>query len=174
MRKTSKLAIMIAVSLALSVATSVFADVVADARKAMKAIQGAYSKIDAAANAKNVKGFLAYNAEGYAIVDKSDTVRMQNGPDMQAGYAAFFADSLAYKQSTSIQKLTMSGKDAVVTVKQHIERSANDAKTNQRVKSVMNGVLEETWTQTGRGWQRTRTKALEMHATENGKKINAR
>ncbi|HLK59383.1 MAG TPA: hypothetical protein VKU00_22675 [Chthonomonadaceae bacterium] len=173
MRSTRIVAIGIAISLVLGLVLSALADEIADARKAMKALQADYSKIDAAANAKNVKGFLAYNAPEYVIVDKSDAIRVQNGPDMEAGYAAFFAASLSYKQQTSVQKLTLHGKEAVVTVKQHIERSANDANSNKRVKSVMNGILEETWTQSDKGWQRTRTKALEMHATENGQKINA-
>src|SRR5262249_7747291 len=120
MRPIRMVTILIALSLALSLVVSGLADPISDARKAMKAIQGAYNKIDAAANAKNVKGFLAYNAPDYAIVDKSDAVRMQNGPDMQAGYAAFFAASLSYKQSTTIQKLSLRDKEAVVTVKQHI------------------------------------------------------
>ena len=174
MRPTRMVTIGIALSLALSLAVSGLADPISDARKAMKAIQGAYNKIDAAANAKNVKGFLASNAPDYAIVDKNDAVRMQNGPDMKASYAAFFAEKLSYKQHTTIQQISLRDKEAVVTVKQHIERSAADPKTNQRVKSVMNGILEETWTQNDKGWQRTRTKAIEMHATENGKPINAR
>lgn len=173
MRSNRKAALWFALSLA-AVTSAALADPIADARKAMKAVQAAYSRIDTAANAKNVKGFLAYNTSDYAIVDKSDNVRMQNGPQLESGYAAYFADSLSYKQLTKVQKLTLQGQDAIVTVKQHIERSANDPKTSQRVKAVMDGILEETWTPTGKGWQRTRTKALEMHATENGKAINAR
>ena len=174
MRYPRTMAWSLVLSFILSLAVVALADTATDARKAMKAVQVAYNRIDIAANAKNVKGFLAYNAPDYAIVDKNDVVRMRSDANMAAGYSAFFAASLVYKQQTTIQKLTLHDSEAVVTVKQHIERTASDPTTKQRVRSVMNGVLEETWIQNAKGWQRIRTTALEMHATENGKTINAR
>lgn len=71
----------------------------------------------------------------------------------------------------TVQNLTFNGKIALVTAKTHGVWVRNDPKTHQDEMRVTDGIVQDTWRQTAKGWKKIASKTVWQAQTVNGKPV---
>jgi hypothetical protein len=150
----------------LTLAPKVHADAAAEVRKA---IQAAYARGDAAMAKKDANTILSLYAPDY----EQTGLKGQKTTLAQAKQIIpmVFQQAQTIQSKTTIQKFSMKGKEAVVTVKQRATLTAMNPQTQKTAKVVIDETSEETWTKTAKGWQMKRSKTLAEQQTVDGKPV---
>jgi ketosteroid isomerase-like protein len=131
------------------------ADVTEETRKA---IQTVINKERAAASKKDVKGMFAFHTPDYEAVLKDGS--KMNLTQARSAFQGMLPALSSIAMQTAIQKISVQGNQAMVTVKDRAELGMLDAQTGKPGKMVLHSVSEETWVKTAKGWMRKRTREL--------------
>jgi hypothetical protein len=144
------------------------ADTVTQARKA---IQAAYDREDAAVSRKDVPGILVNCAPNFQFIT-------QNGmrgslADARQGLTAQFQTPSSFVAKTTLQKLTLQGNKAVVTVKEYQMRTVVPKAPHVHPHKIVTvSIDEDTWVKHGNRWLREISKNISQKQTLDGKPIS--
>ncbi len=144
------------------------ADAASDARKA---IQTAYDRENAAAARKDVNGMFANETSDFEDITKEG--RKVNLTEMRAQLGRVMAGIQSIKATTTIQKFSLKGQQAIVVAKGHAEMTGVNPNNHSTVKAIIENTSEDLWVKTKRGWLQKRSKTLteSTHTTINGKPV---
>ena len=143
------------------------ADASADAKKTIAAI---YAKRDAAEQKKDIDGSMSAVTPDFVYVTKDGqkgdaaTLKRQMTPLVS------FMQSI--KSKSAITKFVLKGKEAVATVKSHLEMLVMNPQTQAPQKVIADGLSEDLWTKTGKGWLQKKMVTKSQTATVDGKAID--
>lgn len=154
--------------LLVSLAPLVRADATADARKA---IQAGFDKENAGAAKKDVQEALAPYAPDFvrtSVDGKKITLA-----EMKKGLTQMFAGVQTIKGTAVIQKITLKGKEATVTVKLHREITLLNPQTKKSSVIAVDVIGDTVWANNGKGWQEKSGRELSRKVTLDGKPIQA-
>ena len=145
------------------------ADAATDVKKTLQTI---YNKRDVATQKKDVSGSLSTLAPDFVYVAKDG----QKGDVklLKRRLTPLFALMLEVKAKSDVQKLTVKGKQATATVKQHLEMLVVNPQTQQPQRFIANATSEDLWTKTGSGWLQKRMTTKTETAALDGRAINER
>ena len=141
------------------------------ATDARRAIQSAYTSMDAAIRHRDAAAAAAYYAPGYVSIDpKGHRATAQQEQQSAAGIFAGTRGPIAAK--TAIQAFTLSGPNAAtVTAREHMAATLVNPQTKQTAKVVFDATSRDLWIKTGRGWRQKQTQALATAMTVNGRPV---
>ena len=157
-----------ALALGVSSASAVKADTAAQARQA---IQAAYDREDAAVRRKDVQGVLVNCAPNFQFITQSG---MRGSlADARQGLANQFQTPSSFAAKTTIQKFTLQGNKAVVTVQEtQLRTVVPKAKHAHPHKIVTLSTDEDTWVKHGNRWLRELSKMIHQKQTLDGRPIS--
>ena len=168
MRTAKRIGFGIVYTLLATLVTAVCADTSAEARKA---IQAAYDKQAAATMRKDVEAATANNVPDYKYRNpEGDTQTLAHLKEtMKDVLGIGFVKSIDYH--IVIQKFVLKGRQATVTIKDHIQ--FHYALPNGK-KGVFVGdsVAKDTWAKQGKAWKRTFSDIISEKDTADGKPVN--
>ena len=140
------------------------------APQARGAIQAAYDREDAAVRRKDVRGVLVNCAPNFQFITQNGT--RGNLADARQGLVSQFQTPSSFVAKTTIQKFTLQGNKAVVTVQEYQSRTVvPKAKHAHPHKIVTIGIDEDTWVKHGNRWLREMSKMIRQKQTLDGRTI---
>jgi ketosteroid isomerase-like protein len=145
------------------------ADATSDARAA---IQSAYKKVNEAAARKDANAILAVYAPDYVSVGRKGEVHKL--AEVKQNFQRIISAAQSIKGTTTIQKFSLKGKQAVATIKDHTEIVVvNPQNAQQTAKLVADTTSEDTWVKAGKGWLQKKSKEISSRQTLNGKEMKS-
>src|SRR5579863_2394232 len=132
-----------ALFIAVSLAPMARADATADARKA---IQAAYSKANAAAAKKDVEGTFAILSPDAVLIGPKG--QKASPASLRQQFTQLFAVAQSIKDTTTIEKFALKGKEANATTREHTEIVLTNPQNHQTTKIVVDGSSQDTWVKT--------------------------
>lgn len=155
----------------LSLWTLAVAPALADANTdAKKALQALYDKTDAATAKKDIKGLTAYLAPDFQVLsDKGGKAMNLEQAKSQMGMV--FKQVQSFKAKSVVQKVTLKGSTATVTVKQNVTAAIMNPQTGKPSKLLMDVVAEDIWVKSGAGWKEKSSKSISTKQSLDGKSI---
>jgi uncharacterized protein (TIGR02246 family) len=162
------LAVATLLCLGLTLAPKARADAAAEARKAIQAV---YARGDAAMTKKDANAILSLYTPDY----EQTSLKGQKITLAQAKQAIpmLFQQAKTIQSKTTIQKFSLKGSEAVVTVKQHATLTALNPQTQKTSKLVVDETSEDTWAKGAKGWLMKRSRTLAEQQMLDGKPLPA-
>jgi hypothetical protein len=154
---------------ALTVGYAAHADAASDARKTITAL---YMKRDAAEQKKDIQGSLSALAPNFVFITKDG--QKGDAKLLKRRISPVFALMQNVKAKSQIQKFAVKGKNATLTVKQHIEMLIVNTQSQAPQKFAADETSEDLWTRGASGWLQTRMKTITETAALDGKTVTER
>ena len=167
MLRRSSLLIFLPLCLGVWLAPSARADTAAQARKA---IQAAYDREDAAADRKDIKGVLANCAPDFQAIELDGS--RSTLADARKSMSMAFQQFKTVTAKTTIQKFTLQGNKATMTVKEYAQMTTGPlGPKKQTHKLIVVGTDQDTWVKHGNRWLKEITRTISRKQTLDGRPI---
>jgi hypothetical protein len=142
------------------------ADAAAEAHKQFQAL---YNKENAAVMRGDWKGALSNTTADFVTLDPKgkQTTRAQ----MEQMMPQLLALMKNMKATTEVTKVTLKGKEARVSIKEHATATITNPQTKKTGKFVVDDTGEDVWTKTEKGWRKKSSKGITVKQSMDGKPI---
>ena len=129
------------------------ADATSDAKKAIQKQLDAYLL---AHEKRDVKGVLAVYSKDYVGVSAGGTKREY--PRVEQEMAMVMPMLRTFKEKISIEKISLKGNLATITVREHAEFSVQNPQSKKVVEVIVDEDNEEVWIKSGKVWLKKASK----------------
>ncbi len=140
-----------------------------DAVSAKKAIQAMYTKVEAAAEKRDLKGMMVHLAPDYEETGPDGVVVKM--PAIKANMERVLKQVKTLHISAVITKITVKGDKATVLNKDTVNMVATNPQTKKEMKLVLEETNEAQWEKKSGAWLEKRSKTLTMKQFLDGKEI---
>ena len=136
--------------------------------------QSLYAQRDAGMKRKDADAVMKTVAEGYQLFDESGSIHISSKAKERERLIRVFARASTIESKTTVDSISIVGKDAIVTVRSEYTRTQTDPARNLVGKLNEVGESRDFWISTGGVWQirRSRTLSLTSTKTINGQKVD--
>ena len=142
----------------------------ADTAAVQRALQADYSSRDAAFGRRDIGATLTYYAPDFVGI--SSTGKAHNLKEERLDFLKTFALPIRSSVTRStIQKLTLAGSEATVTLRRHGILVLVNPQTQGSDVLTLDGVFSDLWVKRPAGWRLTREQAVTVAATMNGRPL---
>ena len=143
------------------------ADATSDARKA---IEDTLTKMTAAVNKRDVKGYAQYLTEDFVNISKSGPRKTKQQEVAQM--SSVFQQSKSVKYAAKVQKFALQNGTGVATVGISVAIGLPNPQTKKDVKMTGEAVEEFTWVKSGSGWKLKQEKEKSSKMMLDGKPLS--
>ncbi len=138
-----------------------------DAASAKKAIQAMYTKVEAAAEKRDLKGMMVHLAPDYKETGPDGVT--EKLPAIRAKIERLMQSVKSIRVSASIDKLTLKGNEATVIGKSVITLIGFNQRAHKDIKIVVEETNEEQWKKKDGLWLESSVKSISYKQTIDGK-----
>jgi ketosteroid isomerase-like protein len=130
----------------------------AEVTAARRSIEANYRKMAVATEKKDARALLSLMTPDYETLNPEGERRTL--AQIRAQTEKLFRVAEVVRANFVIKSFTLKGDEAIVTVKGHAEASTTDPNNGDIVASVSDGLAEDTWGRSGKGWLMKRSRML--------------